>query len=529
MESIQSRVQVTKRKEEMNLTKKALSVLIGLGVTLSACESFQRNPASAGVKISNVNDVVEGVKKILVDLDDPNTFNANTCSSYIGSLTDSVFSLPSDFFMPKNEQEAQYLRTEGPQLLKNMFSARLALRGSLQKFDKENSLNVTCVNAIREGLQYMRFAEEFLLEWLVQQKVYPNKKTIILANEAPYTMTNPQYEGFKLKAGDIMNIRGKSYVSAMIARIGDEEGNFSHLAVVGSDKKGNLYVVEALIQYGTIVTPLEKWRKAEDARVSLYRQKDEALAQKAARKIYDYAMTAISKKTTIRYDFAMDDSDYSSLFCSEVGKYAYDKASDGAFIIPKFRTQTTKFKGTDYLKDLGVHQDSLFAPFDMEVDPRFDLLAEYRYLPLIRQVRMQDAVLQSVYEWMTKDKYEYSFTFPVTGKAFVAKISRQFGFFSKDLPKYMPMNTLLTTLKFEAIATTLEKNIYEKEAAYFKTHGHSLTFKDMMAINDEYRRKDCELHRQFLDSANSPYGEGMRSGDKSKFHWFFNNKATSCR
>ncbi|MNK11926.1 hypothetical protein D3C87_299770 [compost metagenome] len=518
----------------MSLRRRTVISAMSLGLLISGCESLMslRSPASNDAKIFSVEEIIRGSELILQDLQNPNVFNPSTCVDYVHRITDSVFKKPSDYYMPKNETEKTELRTKGPQLLQRFFDSRLALRGNLQKFDGAGELTIPCVNAVREGLQYFRFAEEFLLEWLVQQKVYADKKTIILDNEAPYTMTNPAYANFKLKSGDVMNIRGKSYVSAMIARIGDEEGHFSHLAVVGEDKKGKLFIVESLIQYGVIVTPLEKWRKAEDARVALYRQPDEVLAKKSARAVYDYAMSAISKGTNIRYDFAMDDSDYSTMFCSEVGKYAYDKGSDGKFIIPKFRTQATKFKGTTYLKDLGVDRDDLFAPFDMEVDPRFDFVAEYRYLPLIRQVRLQDAVLQSVYEWMVKDKYEYSFTFPVTGKAFIAKLGRQMGLFSKDLPKYMPMDTLLTTLKFEAVATTLEKNIYAKEAAYFKKHGHSLTFVDMMAINNEYRRKDCELHKSFKAGMDSPFedvrAEAMRKGDRSVFHWFFSNNATSC-
>src|SRR5690606_18022859 len=134
----------------------------------------------------------------------------------------------------------------------------------------------------------------------------------------------------KLQSGDVLLIRGSSHVSAMIARIGDEEGNFSHLAIVGEDSKGELHIVESLIQYGTVVTPLEKWRRLEKvSRVALYRMPDTEMARKAARFMYDKAQAALDAGKGIRYDFYMDDDDYGDLFCSEVVRYAFDGVSKG--------------------------------------------------------------------------------------------------------------------------------------------------------------------------------------------------------
>ena len=129
------------------------------------------------------------------------------------------------------------------------------------EFDQQNKLNQNCINAVRAAIRYVRFSEEFLLEWLVSRKVYANKTTQILSPEAPYTMKNPKFSNTELKTGDLMIIRGKSYVSALIAQIGDEEAQFSHLAIVAEDSSGIKCVVEALIQKGVIVTPLNQWIK----------------------------------------------------------------------------------------------------------------------------------------------------------------------------------------------------------------------------------------------------------------------------
>jgi hypothetical protein len=302
----------------------------------------------------------------------------------------------------------------------------------------------------------------------------------------------------------------------MIARIADQESNFSHLAIVAEDKKGNKYVVEALIQYGTIVTPLEKWRAAEDARVALYRQPDEALGRVAARKIYDHAQGALDKGVGIRYDFAMNDADYKTFFCSEVVRYAYDKATNGQFMVPQFRSSVSKFKGNDYPKSLGVTGTSLFAPYDMEVDPRFEFVAEYRFMPLLRQVRLQDAVLQSVYEWMLKKDYTFHMNFKNLTRSHLAKVFRDFGFLADTLPRYMPIDAVKTTIQFEAVANVLEQNIYAKEKEFYAKNGYLPSFEDMKKINEEFRKEDCQ--RNLRPTLLKP----------TKFHNFFNNGRKSC-
>ncbi|MFS4458135.1 YiiX/YebB-like N1pC/P60 family cysteine hydrolase [Bdellovibrio sp. HCB2-146] len=500
------------------------SVLVSLCLAaITACQSPTKPTPEATTfrKPASADELIEGSRKVLADLSNPQIFNPGTCATFVNGLTDYLYRLPADHFVPKTPQEIEKFKAEGVQIVDTIFQIRVTLRERMQEFDSRNELPAACIQKVREGIQYARYAEEYVLEWLYQNKVLEFVEKPILTNEKPNTWTNSRFAGFTLKTGDAMLIRGKSHVSAMIARIGDEEGNFSHLAIIGENSKGEKYVVESLIQKGVIVTPLEKWRQDKDARVALYRQPDEELGRKAGRKIYEIAKAALDKGAAIRYDFAMNDDDYSALFCSEVIRMAYDKATDGQYIIPKYRSGATKFKGTDYLKSLGVLKDSLFAPYDMEVDPRFDFVAEFRYYPLLRQVRMQDAVLQSVYDWMIQKKYKYTASLGQTSKAYLAKFLRQFGVLEDTLPKYMPMNSIKTNVQFEAVAKVLEKNIYEKEQIFYKEKGYLPTFTDMLAFNEDFRRFDCKRYEAYeeLKRKHLPFMPPPR--DLSQIHWFF--------
>lgn len=508
-----------------------LNGIILSSLVFVACKSsFLKSDETASYRQpASSQELIAGSQKVLHDISNSEIFNAHTCAKFVGDVTNYLFYLPADYFIPKTPAETERLKTQGPQVMDTIFQIRVVLHEKLQQFDASHSLSKDCIHKMREGFQYARFAEEYLLEWLHTNKVYDFQFAPILSNTKPHTWTNPQFAGFDLQSGDVMLIRGKSYVSAMIARIGDEEGNFSHLAIVGEDKTGRKHVVEALIQYGVIVTPLEKWRQQQDARVALYRQPDTVLAKMAARNIYDKAQEALrSRAKGIKYDFAMDDSDYSTIFCSEVIRYAYDMASGGQFMIPKYRSSVTKFEGLAYPRSLGVKQKTLFAPYDIEVDPRFDFVAEYRYYPLLRQVRMQDAVMQSMYSWMIENKYEFHWAAPHSLKAYFAKLVRQFGVAKDTLPKYMPMESIKTNVQFETVAAALEDNIYAKEDEFYKKKGYLPSFQDMMAINDQLRRQDCLAEQEWRQKHISTPENSSTASAPSKFHWFFYNKKLLC-
>ncbi|MNT09548.1 hypothetical protein D3C72_1443350 [compost metagenome] len=238
-----------------------------------------------------------------------------------------------------------------------------------------------------------------------------------------------------------------------------------------------------------IVTPLEKWRKAQDARVALFRHPDQELSRRAARLSYDWSLTHP------KYDFEMNDSKYDEVFCAEVVRYAFDKASEGKILVPKFRSHVTKFKGGAYPKSLGVTANTLFAPYDIEVDPRFEFVAEGKYYPTLRQVRMQDAILQSIYGWMIDKDYTFYGTASVSAQSYAGKFIRQFGFMKDDFPKYMPIKTMQSVLQFQEVAEALQKNLYEKEDKFYKAKGYLPSFSDMMVANDEYRKQDCLYYK----------------------------------
>lgn len=511
----------------------SLNLMIVLTI-LNACTKPSSNirPSDSNLHSrspQNTFEFVEGIKKVLTDINTKDVFNSESCPNYIYSYTDALYQKPTDYFAPKTESEKQMLIAKHMEILNDLNLIKIMLRKRLKEFVDQNIATEKCINAIRRGLRYARFSEEFLIEYLSKLEVFKSNSELILDQKFPYTSTNPDFQNFKIQAGDVLLIRGKSYVSAMIARMGDEEAQFSHLAIVGSDDKNKLYVIESLIQNGVIITPLAEWLKKEESRVALFRMQDSDLAKKAARSIYDKTYKKIKSGGTLKYDFKMDYVDHSQIFCAEIVSWAYEMASDGKVKVPLYLTKVSKFKNTSYIRDLGLNTDVLFEPADIEVDPRFDFVAEYRLLSLTRQVRSQDAVMTSIYNWMIKHNYEFRTNVEVNIKGVMAKILRQFGLLKEKMPSYMPLGTIFTTLKFEAVATALEKNIYAKENEFFKKNGHSLAFKDMLEINENYRLNDCKKHKDYIDKNPLFESDTLYERDPSTFHWFFYSPAKSCQ
>ena len=68
----------------------------------------------------------------------------------------------------------------------------------------------------------------------------------------------------------------------------------------------------------------------------------------------------------------------------------------------------------------------------------------------------------------------------------------------------MRSSTLETIILFQSLADTLEKHLFATEEAYFKDKCLSMTFKDLLRVNEELRRKDCESYRLNIEKQQEP-------------------------
>jgi hypothetical protein len=448
--------------------------------------------ASQGARHGASSDWRTLLAEALQALEDPDYINQANCASAISAFTNPFYYLPSSSFVPKSARAIEELRAEGPRLLGSFFRARLLLK---ERFHAFTSPSEACVDAVRRALRYARFAEDFLVDWLHDQGVIGSSPALRFSGGYPHTMRNPQFSSITFEPGDVVVLRATYVRSAIIARLGDEEGDFAHLAMVTKDRTGRKYVVQAL-QKGTTITPLEQFLADKEGRAILLRYHDRALAARAARAILWRAAVAIARGAPIPFNFQFNDSNYSKLYCTQVMELAYELASHGQVRLPRYRTSLHRLAGTPFLRQLGVSTPVVIAPSDVELDPRFDTVAEWTNIATIREVRMDNAAVTALYSWFTNG-YAFLPNPTLETLAHVGVVLGRTGMVSA-VPRNIPEHTAVVLLKANILVSSLKQVVTAADQQHRLDYGHSLTFRELLVVLEIYRRNDCIASRSPL-------------------------------
>lgn len=260
------------------------------------------------------------------------------------------------------------------------------------------------VNAIasRDRLYRALYGGRAAVEEVMLQQPSPTG-ALLLGHDAPSATASatPSAEsnGVTIHSGDILVSRGGYPTSALIARGNDYPGNFSHIALVHVDPAaGAITVIEAHIETGVAVSTADQYLAEKKLRVMLLRpradlpalQRDPMLPHRAAT-----AMLARASAGHIPYDFEMDYTDPSRLFCSEVASAAYKAAGMELWM----GLSTISRDGLrDWLAAFGVRHFATQEPSDLEYDPQLHVVAEWRDAEALFDDHVDNAVTDAMLE-----------------------------------------------------------------------------------------------------------------------------------
>lgn len=275
----------------------------------------------------------------------------------------------------------------GPATIQRLWEARLELQERLKSFHQAGELTEGCVNSARRA----DLANRYLLDHLYQAHT----------THSPWLTTEQFRSQDDLKAGDILVTRGNLISSAGIAHIGRYDAQFSHNAMVHVADDGSKWTVEAYLERGALVQPLDDFLDHGLGRIVVLRHPDAELAGKAAKLGYE----RIANGDPIDYDeaFRTDDAG-EQLFCSEIGPWAFALA-DGPKDLPLHPTVFPHDETPQLFEAMGITSDIIAAPADLLYDPRFQVVGEWRDVPHLEDLRRQDAVVESIFHWMERDGY----------------------------------------------------------------------------------------------------------------------------
>ena len=155
---------------------------------------------------------------------------------------------------------------------------------------------------------------------------------------------------------------------------------------------------------GSFVRPIEDHIKDGNIRTVVFRYEDGVKAAEAAKFIFEKVKKASETKGNINYDFGFNSEESENLFCSEVLAHAFEEVTNGKVVIPMFPSRLDQRKQA-FVKRLGIKVKESFIPSDIEVDPRFTLVSEWRNAEKLTASLEQDAVLRAMYKWSDEESY----------------------------------------------------------------------------------------------------------------------------
>lgn len=419
-------------------------------------------------------------------------------ASQLTALYKKIFGLSIQLF-----DENQILPASG-QLISELFETRLELKNKLARLQYSGQLSPEVLSASRDLFRAARYAEDMIGELAngnvtlgKGEKAIPAFRggfPLVIKNKAYGTQ---EFDYSQFRSGDVLLVRGMRNNSAAIARIGDIDSQFSHLAQIYiNPTNGQRYLIESLIEDGLIIQDLDEALTHEGGRVALYRYRGPGgaeLAHKAAEVVYQRALLAKLPGHEVIYDFSMLPDTYDKLFCSKVIRFGFDIASNGEIKVPEILS-TMKMKNRDFFHRIGVNAEITFAPGDIETESRFDLVAEWRDFRATRDMRHKDMVLTKIFQWMERDGMVFDEDVKIHAMAAAAKGGSQVPFIANimskvgaKIPDYMTKDIIATMLMLEFTANPLVETIAALDDNHLLAYGVPMHPKDLLDALEDIR------------------------------------------
>jgi hypothetical protein len=402
-------------------------------------------------------------------------------------------------------------------ILNELWQAKIRVHDKLVEMYQTGALVKECADASRGFLRAVRTVEDHVAE-----DQYRNRNESMSFPSNAFAAGNlqvkrhPKFANFDmvkdLKSGDVLLTRGNAYTSAAIASLGEFDTQFSHMSMVYRDPKGEVWTVEAHIEVGSFVRTLQDHIDDKNYRTMLFRYQDEEQAALAAEYIFNKVKLASDTTGNIFYDFGFDQDDNSELFCSEVVSYALAHVSRGEIQIPMFRSQLLSRK-PEFVRMLGITAADSFVPADIEVDPRFKMIAEWRDPARTIDNLQKDAVLHAMYEW--NDAYGYQMVQGSSSKAFlyrnVAWPLRRVPVLKKYFKDKMPINMSRQLIGYfgvlESTGELLQKELKRQEQEALLERGYPLLRQEKREVLEHFRLQDLHSKKRPLHKMYRPRGK----------------------
>jgi hypothetical protein len=390
---------------------------------------------------------------------------------------------------------------QAPSLMRIIFAARMRLRDRIADWQARGFMTRPVQNALRDVFRISRYGADMLGEIAIGHMRLGDGEAARRAFTGTdhNTHVHAKFDtgaNIAFQSGDVLVMRGSLHNSAAIARIGDVDSQFSHVAMIAIDPAGRHWVVEALIEDGAVINSLEHVLGHGVGRAVLYRHRDGALAARAAELIHARVLAATTGHARhIPYDFSMRLKGRRKLFCAKLVQQAFLDASAGKVNLPPFKTRFDP-RDRPFLRAVGVRASETFAPGDMDLDPAFDLVAEWQDYRATPRLRRQDMIMTKFFEWMETRGWRFEEDFVIRLIAVFGRLSSYLSEGAKDLmssvvpkvPRNMRRSCIATIAMLHKTAEEVMPALSALEDDHIRMTGRPLHPRDMLAHLERLRQ-----------------------------------------
>lgn len=363
-----------------------------------------------------------------------------------------------------------------PELTERVARLRRAVK------DQSRDWDVQADRASRDRLYRLLYGSRAVLEELLLQMDDP--PGLMLGVDEPSEAPSVSERGVTLRSGDILASRGGAPTSALIARGNDYPGNFSHIALLHIAEDGTPTVIESHIESGVGAFPISRYLEDTKLRIMVLRLRADHPAVTSDPGFSHRVATAALERARgahVPYDFAMDPSDRSALFCSEVASAAY--AAEGVTLWRGLSSMSSEGL-TRWLSRIGVEHFETHSPSDLEYDPQVRVVAEWRDPETLFDDHLDNAVIDVMLEGAEEgDELGYAATrLPIAriAKAY-SVVLNVFGALG-PVPEGMSATTALRVEYLREHHRVIREGLEERVVAYREEHGRRPPYWDLVRL-----------------------------------------------
>jgi hypothetical protein len=469
-------------------------VVVFVGFT--GCSSAGRKPSS------DSGDLKAQAQTALSFVSGP-AFTDQACPAYLKDLSAQMRTISWD----------SYTNAQLDAVASDTMNLLWQVRSTLHQ--KLGSVGSACALQMRDTFHAIRDVEDYLGEFAYHLPAidpstlnYQSQPIPIYDQSAypPYFAADSiAGKPFHFQSGDVMIARGVSFVSAIISKVSDNQSQYSHNVFVDVDPKtGKESTIESYIAVGVEQYDMDYALRNENARLLVLRPKNTALGAQAAELLLAKTLAGDGHGGNIPYDYSLNFVDHSKMSCTEVVRAAYEWASNGKLILPTYPALIPD-KNPQFLKALTINSGPTYTPDDIEIDPTFDMILDWRDYRVIRDSRYKDAILNSIMSWIYDQQYNFQQTnesliagnivLPSRSTALWPLIQKMTG--SPDLDSTMPKSMLEAMTVLNQIGATLLDKVRQQDQTYISAHQRPMTNQQLLAYLESLRAQDESDYKNF--------------------------------